>query len=64
MAAMLGWLMNVEQLMEWELVEETEVLGENLPHCQMYPPQIPHYLTRDRAQAVGTVSISLRRNLI
>jgi hypothetical protein len=25
------WLMNVEQLEEWELVGETEVLGANLP---------------------------------
>jgi hypothetical protein len=23
----------VEQLMEWRLAGETEVLGENLPHC-------------------------------
>jgi hypothetical protein len=26
-------MMNVEQSVEWELAEETEVLGENLPHC-------------------------------
>jgi hypothetical protein len=26
-------MMNVEQLEEWELAEETEVLGENLPQC-------------------------------
>jgi hypothetical protein len=25
--------MNVEQLVEWELTEETEVIGENLPQC-------------------------------
>jgi hypothetical protein len=24
--------MSVEQSVEWELAEETEVLGENLPH--------------------------------
>jgi hypothetical protein len=24
-------MMNVEQSVEWELVEETEVLGDNLP---------------------------------
>jgi hypothetical protein len=26
-------MMNVEQSVEWEFTEETEVLGENLPHC-------------------------------
>jgi hypothetical protein len=26
----LWWLMNVEQLIKWELAEETEVLGEDL----------------------------------
>jgi hypothetical protein len=31
---MLEWLMNVEQLVEWELAGETEVLGENLPQRQ------------------------------
>jgi hypothetical protein len=25
--------MNVEQLAEWELAGETEVVGENLPQC-------------------------------
>jgi hypothetical protein len=25
--------MNVEQSVEWELVGETEVLGENMPRC-------------------------------
>jgi hypothetical protein len=25
--------MNIEQLVEWELAGETEVLGENLSHC-------------------------------
>jgi hypothetical protein len=27
---MIGWLMNMEQLVEWELAGETEVLRENL----------------------------------
>jgi hypothetical protein len=27
-----GSLMNVEELMEWELTKETEVLGENQRH--------------------------------
>jgi hypothetical protein len=26
-------MMSVEQLVEWELARETEVLGENLPQC-------------------------------
>jgi hypothetical protein len=26
-------MMNVEQSVEWELAEETELLGENLPQC-------------------------------
>jgi hypothetical protein len=26
-------MMSVEQTVEWELAEETEVLGENLPQC-------------------------------
>jgi hypothetical protein len=26
-------MMSVEQSVEWELVGETEVLGENLPQC-------------------------------
>jgi hypothetical protein len=32
-----GWymMMNVEQLMEWELSGETEVSGENLPQCHV-----------------------------
>jgi hypothetical protein len=30
---MIGWLINVEMLVEWELAGEREVLGENLPQC-------------------------------
>jgi hypothetical protein len=30
----MGSLMKVEQLMKWELAEEIEILGENLPQCQ------------------------------
>jgi hypothetical protein len=30
-ASMIGWLMNMEQFMEWELAGETEVLWENQP---------------------------------
>jgi hypothetical protein len=35
-------MMNVEQLVEWELAGETEVLGGNLPPLPLCPPQIPH----------------------
>lgn len=27
---------SVEQLVKWELAEETEVLVENLPHCHFF----------------------------
>jgi hypothetical protein len=40
--------MNVEQSVEWKMEEETQVLGENPPQCQLWPPQIPHGLTCDR----------------
>jgi hypothetical protein len=49
--------MIVEKQMEWNLVGETEVLGENLPHRHFYPSQnIPHDQTRvwTRAAAVGS----------
>jgi hypothetical protein len=40
-------------LVEWKLVRETEVLREIII---IFPPQIPHYLTRDgtRTAAVGS----------
>jgi hypothetical protein len=46
-------IMNVEQLVEWELAAGTEMLGKNLPLC---PPQIPHDLTwnRTRTAVVGS----------
>jgi hypothetical protein len=28
-------MMNVEQLVEWELAGKTETLGENLPQCHL-----------------------------
>jgi hypothetical protein len=28
---MIGWLMSMEQLLEWDLARETETLGENPP---------------------------------
>jgi hypothetical protein len=41
----------VEQLVEWRLAAETEVLGENLPPAPLCPPQIPHDQTQARTQA-------------
>jgi hypothetical protein len=32
---MTGWLMNVEQFLEWKLEEKIEVLGENPPQCYL-----------------------------
>jgi hypothetical protein len=31
---MIGWLIKLDQMVEWELVEETEAITENLPQCQ------------------------------
>jgi hypothetical protein len=38
---MIEWLMNVEQLVKWELAGETEVLGETLRPCH-FAQQEPH----------------------
>jgi hypothetical protein len=48
-------MMSVEQLVE-RLAEKTEVLTENLPQCQICPPQTPRDLTwaRNRAATVGS----------
>jgi hypothetical protein len=40
--------MIVEQLVEWRLVGETEVLGENLPQRHFVQHKIPHDQTRAR----------------
>jgi hypothetical protein len=39
----------LEQLVEWELAGETEILGENLPHRRFV-----HLRDRTRAIAVGS----------
>jgi hypothetical protein len=39
-------MMMMEKLMEWWLVEETEVLGENLPQCHFVHHE-PHMLCPD-----------------
>jgi hypothetical protein len=41
-------IMMMENLVEWRLAEESEVLGENLPLC---PPQIPLDQTQAQTQA-------------
>jgi hypothetical protein len=38
--------MLVEQLVEWRLAGETEVLGENLPQCHLVHHKNPHDQTR------------------
>jgi hypothetical protein len=40
---------------EWELVEETEVLAENLPPMPLCRPQIPHDLTWEQTLGQGAM---------
>jgi hypothetical protein len=44
-------------MMKWELVGETEVLGENLPHCHFVHHK--SYMTWDRTRAVAVGSRQL-----
>jgi hypothetical protein len=37
-------MMSVEQLFEWELAVEIEVLGENSSPVPLHSPKIPHNL--------------------
>jgi hypothetical protein len=46
--------MNVEQSVEWELVGETEVLGENVPQCHFAHDKSHKIWARTRAAAVGS----------
>jgi hypothetical protein len=46
-----GWFL--EQLVEWRLAGETEVLGENLPHRHFVHHKIPHGL-EPRTAVVGS----------
>jgi hypothetical protein len=47
---MIGLLMDVEQLVEWELADQTEVLGKYTP-VPLFPPQIPHDVTCNQTLA-------------
>jgi hypothetical protein len=50
-----GWLMMImEQLVEWGLAGETEVLGENLPQCHFVHHKSDLTWDRTRAAAVGS----------
>lgn len=40
-ASVIGWLMNMEELVQWELAGEAEELGE-IPSVPFYPRQSPH----------------------
>jgi hypothetical protein len=46
----------MEQLMEWRLAGETEVLGENLPQRHFAHHKIPHNQTRARTRAAAVGS--------
>jgi hypothetical protein len=45
--------MTVEQLVEWELVGETEVLGGNLPQCHFVHHKSRMIWLRTRVAAAG-----------
>jgi hypothetical protein len=47
---MTGWLMNLEQLVEWEFTGEAKVLEENPPQCH-FIPQVLEVLTWDWTEA-------------
>jgi hypothetical protein len=47
-------MMSVEQSVELELAGETEVLGENLPHCHFFHHKSHLTWNRTQAAAVGS----------
>jgi hypothetical protein len=58
MMMMMMIITSVEQLVEWELARETQILAENLPPVPFYEAQIPHDLTWGR---ILTAAMGIRR---
>jgi hypothetical protein len=52
-------MMSVEQSVEWELAGETEVLGENLPHCTFVDHKCHMTWPGHRSRKPGTNRLAL-----
>jgi hypothetical protein len=54
---MIWWLMNMEQLAEWDLSGETKVVGENLPYCHFVHVVSYSGITEKKAKKKKSVKI-------
>jgi hypothetical protein len=54
-ASMIGWLMILGQLVQWELAGELQVPIENLPKCHFVPCRFYLTMTRDRNRAYAVI---------